>query len=178
MTGKKYKKRAFHTMLTALILEQLKFKSKTVDYLCDTLHKMLSRRCLASIIPCFPCLSFSSRSLHTAARDAPDNSLVSILRTEHLVTRYSPRHASISSFDILVKDLCTLLSRSSGHHASEIDHEELQLRMQSYKTNRSEWARYALEDSKTNYTRNLIDRPGGWASLVRLRGRSRSSCAY
>ena len=93
---------------------------------------------------------------------------MSTLLTERLASRHSPRHALVSSFDVLVKDLCTLLSRSSGHQASEIDHEELQLRMQRYKTNRPEWARYALEDPGTNYTRNLIDRPAGWASLVRL----------
>ena len=69
-----------------------------------------------------------------------------------------------------MKDLGTLLSRHSGHQASEIDHEELQMRMQKYNTNRAEWAPYALEDPRTNYTRNLVRRPGGWASLVRLQG--------
>jgi len=135
---------------------------------------MLSRRWLSSVT-CFPYQLLSCRSLHTAAHDTPNHSLGSTLPTEHLASRHSPRHAPVSSFDILVKDLCTLLRRSSGYQASEIDHEELQLRMRRYKTNRSDWARYALEDPGTNYTRNLIDRPAGWASLVRLCGISKSS---
>ena len=129
---------------------------------------MLSRRCSLSVAACFPYQSSSQRSLHTVARNIPDHSLSSILVTQRMNSRHLQQHTPLTSFDILVEDLCTLLSRYSGRQASEIDHKELQIRMQKYQTNRAEWARYALEDSETSYTRNLVNRPGGWASLVRV----------
>jgi len=128
---------------------------------------MLFRRCFPDVIASLPYQSQSQRSLHTMARNLPDHSLSSILVTPRINSQRLPQHAPLSSFDILVEDLRTLLNRYAGRQASEIDHQELQNRMQKYWSNRAEWVRYALEDSKTNYTRNLVDRPGGWASLVR-----------
>jgi hypothetical protein len=129
---------------------------------------MLSRRYLPKIASSSSHQSLLRRSLQTIASNSSDVSLTSTLLTIRKEPQQPSQQTPNSSFDILVEDLCSLLSRSSGHQASQIDHKELQMRMLKYKTNRAEWAPYALEDPGTNYTRNLIDRPGGWANLVRL----------
>ena len=75
--------------------------------------------------------------------------------------------AQSSSFRDLVQGLRTVLGPSSGINSDDVNPATLQKLMREYKSNPSEWGRYAFQDFSRNYTRNLVDRGNGKCNLVR-----------
>ena len=72
----------------------------------------------------------------------------------------------VDGFHQLVRDLSDALGPSSGLDSDEVDPSALQLMMENYLSEESEWDHYALVDPSKNYTRNLVDEGNGKSNLV------------
>jgi cysteine dioxygenase len=70
------------------------------------------------------------------------------------------------AFEKLVQELSAALGASSGLDSDDVDPIKIQLLMEKYISNPSEWGPYALGDSSRSYTRNLIDEGNGKSNLV------------
>jgi len=83
-----------------------------------------------------------------------------------------------NSFDNLVTDLNLALAYSSSISFSDIDPRTIITLMEGYKSERSDWSKYAHGNKKQCFTRNLVDRGNGKCNLVgnvELEKRSRES---
>ncbi|KAJ6129855.1 hypothetical protein N7512_002635, partial [Penicillium capsulatum] len=72
------------------------------------------------------------------------------------------------TFEKLVEDLSAALGPSSGLDSDDIDPMNIQLLMEKYISDETEWAPYALGDGSRSYTRNLIDEGNGKSNLLIL----------
>lgn len=81
---------------------------------------------------------------------------------------HSPSEADGASdaFEKLVQELSAALGASSGLDSDDVDPTKIQLLMEKYVSNPSEWEPYALGDASRSYTRNLIDEGNGKSNLV------------
>ena len=77
------------------------------------------------------------------------------------------RDTKPKSFASLVEDLSDVLTPTSGVSFEELDPSGVMDLMNAYKSQESEWEKYAFEDSNKIFTRNLIDRGNGKSNLVR-----------
>lgn len=71
-------------------------------------------------------------------------------------------------FQRLVENLRDVLGPTSGIDSEDVDAEELQQLMRNYKSYEPNWKQFALADSCSNYTRNLIDKGNGKSNLLIL----------
>jgi cysteine dioxygenase len=71
-----------------------------------------------------------------------------------------------NSFDKLVTSLKETLGPSSGLTLEDVDVTSLMCLMELYNSRDCDWGRYAFGDSKTGYTRNLVDEGNGKGNLV------------
>ena len=74
----------------------------------------------------------------------------------------------LNSFEQLVRDLSDVLGPTSGLDSNEIDHKELENLLLAYRSETSEWQKYALADYTRPYTRNLVDAGNGKFNLLIL----------
>lgn len=72
----------------------------------------------------------------------------------------------LDSFHQLVRDLSDVLGPSSGLDSDDINVEEIEKLLCSYRSTTSEWQKYALADYTRPYTRNLVDKGNGKSNLV------------
>ena len=73
-----------------------------------------------------------------------------------------------SPFQGLVKDLSDVLGPSSGLDSADDVVPTIIKLMEDYKSDESQWTKYAFEDASKIFTRNLVDRGNGKSNLVRL----------
>ena len=78
------------------------------------------------------------------------------------------QHQAPNSFQRLVENLQDILGPTSGINSEDVDTEQLQQVMRDYKSRESDWGHFALADSSTNYTRNLVDKGNGKSNLLIL----------
>lgn len=85
----------------------------------------------------------------------------------------SALHQRIDGFHDLVQELSGYVDTAQSLAFSEIcDPNAVIQRMEEYRSDRSEWARYALEDGDQCFTRNMVERGLGKSNIVRwLMGR-------
>ena len=74
----------------------------------------------------------------------------------------------LNDFERLVQDLSDVLGPTSGLDSNEIDHKELEDLLLQYRSETSEWQKYALADYSRPYTRNLVDAGNGKFNLLIL----------
>ncbi|KAJ5444168.1 uncharacterized protein N7458_008040 [Penicillium daleae] len=72
------------------------------------------------------------------------------------------------AFEQLIEDLSAALGPSSGLDSDDVDPMNIQLLMERYVSNQTEWGSYALRDPSRSYTRNLIDEGNGKSNLLIL----------
>lgn len=75
---------------------------------------------------------------------------------------------TLNDFERLVQDLSDVLGPTSGLDSDEIDHQELEALLLRYRSETSEWQKYALADYTRPYTRNLVDTGNGKFNLLIL----------
>lgn len=74
----------------------------------------------------------------------------------------------IDGFHNLVQELSGYVDTAQSLAFSEIcDPNAVIQRMKEYRSDRSEWARYALEDGDQCFTRNMVERGLGKSNIVR-----------
>ena len=70
------------------------------------------------------------------------------------------------TFEQLVEDLSAALGPTSGLDSDDVDPMSIQLLMERYVSNQTEWGSYARGDPSRGYTKNLIDEGNGKSNLV------------
>lgn len=95
-------------------------------------------------------------SMHDSARGSPEP-----YRIEDL--------DASDGFQQLVADINNILGPCNGIDSAGVDVGELKFVMRDYKSNESEWEKYAFADYSRAYTRNLVDRGNGKCNLVSAR---------
>ena len=83
------------------------------------------------------------------------------------INGYAKEFEQSNSFQDLVQGLRVLLGPSSGIDSDDVNPASLQKLMREYKSDPSEWVKYAFQDHSRNYTRNLVDGGNGKCNLVR-----------
>ena len=74
----------------------------------------------------------------------------------------------LDSFHNLVRELSGYLDTAQSLAFSEIcDPNAVIQRMKEYRSDRLEWAKYAHEDGKQCFTRNMVERGAGKSNIVR-----------
>lgn len=74
----------------------------------------------------------------------------------------------LDAFHSLVRELSGYLDKAKSLAFSEIcDPDTVIQRMREYRSDRSEWAKYALEDGNQCFTRNMVERGLGKSNIVR-----------
>ena len=80
----------------------------------------------------------------------------------------SAGHQELDGFHNLVQELSGYLDTAQSLAFSEIcDPNAVIHRMRMYQSDRSEWAKYALEDENQCFTRNMVERGLGKSNIVR-----------
>ncbi|KAI9656489.1 MAG: hypothetical protein M1821_004696 [Bathelium mastoideum] len=74
----------------------------------------------------------------------------------------------LNPFQRLVEDLREALGQTPRINSAEVDVEGLEQLMRNYDSNELDWGKFALADSSTNYTRNLVDQGNGTTELLIL----------
>lgn len=73
---------------------------------------------------------------------------------------------ALDGFQQLVGDINNILGPCNGIDSAGVDVGELKFVLRDYKSNESEWSKYAFADYSRAYTRNLVDRGNGKCNLV------------
>lgn len=92
-------------------------------------------------------------SMHDSARGSPE--------PDHPEEQEAP-----DGFHQLVNDINNILGPCNGIDSAGVDVGELKFVMRDYRSNESEWNKYAFGDFSRAYTRNLVDRGNGKCNLV------------
>ncbi|KAL9094601.1 MAG: hypothetical protein Q9165_003160 [Trypethelium subeluteriae] len=80
--------------------------------------------------------------------------------------RVSPH--TLDPFQCLLADLRDTLGPTSGIDSDEVDEGKLQELMRKYTSCEADWEQFALADSASNYTRNLVDQGNGKSNILIL----------
>ncbi|KAL9066990.1 MAG: hypothetical protein Q9157_006963 [Trypethelium eluteriae] len=75
---------------------------------------------------------------------------------------------TLAPFQRLLADLRDVLGPTSGIDSEEVDEVKLQELMRNYKSCEADWEQFALADSASNYTRNLVDQGNGKSNILIL----------
>ena len=80
----------------------------------------------------------------------------------------SAQSQRLDGFHNLVQELSGYVDTAQSLAFSEIcDPNAVIQRMKEYRSDRSEWAKYALEDGNQCFTRNMVERGSGKSNIVR-----------
>jgi cysteine dioxygenase len=72
----------------------------------------------------------------------------------------------MKNFGDLIKAISSALGPTSGLDSEDVDHDQLIILMEEYRSDETEWLPYSLFDSNRNYTRNLVDDTNGKSNIL------------
>lgn len=78
----------------------------------------------------------------------------------------SRSETQLDDFHRMIKDICQLVDAAPGNNFSDIDKMPIIQKMDDYKSDPREWAKYAYKDEKQCFTRNMVDRGNGKCNAV------------